>query len=75
MPPLLRDSDLPALGRRIRERRAVARMKQAALADAIGVTQAQISRLETGSCSLSVIQVEKIAQVFGVSAAALMQGQ
>lgn len=71
---MLRDSDLPALGLRIRQRRTAARMKQAALADSIGVTQAQLSRLETGSCGLSVIQVEKIAQVFGVSPSVLMQG-
>lgn len=70
-PVKLRGADLPSYGLAIRERRAARRIKQAALALDIGLTQSQVSRIETGGSVPSLTQMRRIAQALGCSVADL----
>lgn len=72
---MLRDSSLPPVGLNIRRARLARRVKQSALADALGVKQAQVSKLETGLCALSLPQLEVIARALSVPVAELTTEQ
>lgn len=74
-PVKLRGADLPAYGLAIRERREARRMKQSALGSEIGLSQAQVSRLETGESLPSVPQIKRIAAALGCKPADLIGPQ
>lgn len=52
---------------RIREFRKLRRMKQAVLADKVGIFQSEISEIETGKRKPNVYLAKKIAKALGVS--------
>lgn len=58
----------PELGARIRDLRTVAAWDQAALADAIGLRQPDVSKIERGERSVSATELFRIADALGVSA-------
>lgn len=54
------------IGERIRERRGVANISQAMLADGCGITFQQIQKYENGTDRISVSRFVKIARVLGI---------
>ncbi len=71
MPPL---PELPAesTGERIRRLRRARRLKQSALAVDVGLSQAEMSRIESGNRPLTVATLSSIAAVLGVTPGALL---
>lgn len=51
---------------RIKELRKLRGMKQADVANKLGVSQAQFARLEQGNCDISLTQIKKLADIFKV---------
>jgi transcriptional regulator with XRE-family HTH domain len=64
-----------ALGGRIRAARAAAGLTLKALAQATGLSQPFLSRLERGQVSASIANLLEIARALGLSVAALLEGE
>ena len=61
-------------GARIRQARTGAKLTQAALGEAIGLSAAEISKAERGELQLSQAKLKAIAQATGVTQASLLSG-
>ena len=60
--------------RLIREARGRARLTQADVARALGRTQGAVSKMESGEIRLDPIELQRLAELFGVEVAALLPG-
>lgn len=61
-------------GARIRQARTGAKLTQAALGEAIGLSAAEISKAERGELQLSQAKLKAIAKATGVTQASLLRG-
>lgn len=61
-------------GARIRQARTGAKLTQAALGEAIGLSAAEISKAERGELQLSQAKLKAIAKATGVTQASLLSG-
>lgn len=62
------------IGARIRETRIAAKIKQTELGEAVGVSEGQISRYESGETPTSNAMLMLIAQRLGCTASYLLEG-
>ncbi len=65
----------PEMGKRIRDARIRLRMQLKALADAVSMGDAQLSRIESGSLALPCDRLSKLSQFLGVSPEYLLYGE
>jgi len=63
-----------AIGARLRQLRREQGLTTQQLANRVGVTQSQISQVETGRSAASVVTLYKIAQAFEMSLAEMLEG-
>jgi DNA-binding NtrC family response regulator len=63
-----------SIGARLRQLRREQGLTTQQLANRVGVTQSQISQVETGRSAASVVTLYKIAQAFEVSLAEMLEG-
>jgi len=63
-----------AIGARLRQLRREQGLTTQQLANRVGVTQSQISQVETGRSAASVVTLYKIAQAFDMSLAEMLEG-
>lgn len=71
----MKDSPTSKQGARLREARRSIRLTQAEVAEALGVKQAHISRIESGLNKLSFDQAKKLENLYQLSAYYLMEGK
>ncbi len=67
--------DGKALGGRLKELRMKNSITQSQLADYLGVDQSYISKFESGQRQLSVLSLEKLANLFGLPVESLLEGE
>ena len=63
-----------SLHAKIREARQQCQMSQAQVAEMLDITPASYSRLEAGQSAISTSRLTQLAEIFDVSAAALLEG-
>ena len=63
-----------ALGARLKELRVKNSITQSQLAEYLGVDQSYISKFESGQRQLSVLSLEKLANLFGLPVESLLEG-
>lgn len=66
-------STLISVGDAIRSARKSSGLSQEALADASEIDRSHLGRIERGERNLSILNLKKIADALGLSAAALLQ--
>lgn len=71
---MTREVDLQALAERVRAARARARMSQADLARAAGVSQATVSRIETGARGVTLAEADALATALDLPLDTLLYG-
>ena len=67
--------DGKALGARLKELRVKSSIAQSQLAEYLGVDQSYISKFESGQRQLSVLSLEKLANLFGLPVESLLEGE
>jgi len=67
--------DAKALGARLKKLRAKNSITQSQLAEYLGVDQSYISKFESGQRQLSVLSLEKLANLFGLPVESLLEGE
>lgn len=58
------------VGKRIKEMRKKAKLNRKLVAEYLGVEQRHLSKIEAGKCSISVEQLERLAELYGCDASA-----
>lgn len=66
------DDIYEALGRQIRQRRRQQKLTQIDMAIALRMSQSAYSRIESGKSSVSVLQLQRIAECFDMTAAEIL---
>ena len=61
------------IGERIRKLRTEAGISQETLGDQVGLTQASISRVETGKQQLRLVTLDKVAAALNITTTSLME--